>query len=406
MITPEQVKAILGRIDEGKESQEDIQRLNQAISSDKEMEFQLGETIVNIGKGQGIHIGNKLIQQVDVEAIREILKENRATRSMRMRFILVVMGILLGISYVGYNQWQSQVRLKDELNQITALKKDGQLEQALTLASEIPQDNPNYQEAQTLIRLYSEEILDIAIENYQKGEVDDAFKSLKAIPENSSHYQTTQEKIQEWNQELQQNQDHILVAQKALREQEWNEVIKQTNQITLLGKKVEHNTDYWNKKIRPLVSQAEAKINNINQQIELESAAKNTIHSISQAQQDYFITHDSFTENIGELNLLINLGTKDYKYEIKNFHNLSTTVAITAITKHTNLRSFVGVVADLGHLNGEPRILGDKSTMTTLICQTIKPSLRPPNLYVMGREWDHNRVLNCPPGAEQVSAIP
>lgn len=224
MITPEQVKAILSRIDEGKESQEDIKRLNQAISSDKEMEIKLGETIVNIGKGQGIHIGNKLIHKIDVETIREILKENRSTRSVKMRFILVVMSLLLGISYVGYSHWQTQVRLKDEFNHITVLKEDGQLEQALTLASEIPQDNPNYQKAQTLIRLYSEEILDGAIENYQKGKVNSAFKSLKSIPENSPLYNVSQEKNRQWNQEIQDNEKHLLAAKKALREKKWEEV--------------------------------------------------------------------------------------------------------------------------------------------------------------------------------------
>ncbi|NEQ36509.1 MAG: hypothetical protein F6K40_09555 [Okeania sp. SIO3I5] len=113
MITTEEIKAILGRIAEDKETPSDLKQLKKAISSNEKMEFQLGETIVNVGKGQGIHIGNQVIQQFDLDTIREILKEKKASQTTRMGFILIVMVLLLGMIYIVY---MDQIKEHDQLN--------------------------------------------------------------------------------------------------------------------------------------------------------------------------------------------------------------------------------------------------------------------------------------------------
>ncbi|MGB3402152.1 MAG: type IV pilin-like G/H family protein [Microcoleaceae cyanobacterium] len=261
MTTSEEIKAILGRIAEHKETKADMKQLKQVIESDDVMKFQLGETLVNIGEGKEIYIGDKVIQQFELETLREILKEKKASK-IRVSFLLGVMSLLLGTSYIVYNQWQHEIQTQ---------------------------------------------------------------------------------RIQD-QRESQLNQ--------------W--------QVS-------------------------------------ESKAKNTIDSIIQAQRDFFVTHNQFAESATELNLLIDLDSENYKYEIRNFYNLQTNVAVTATPKHNNLRSFVGVITHWRHFTSEIPVLGDTSDMKTLICQTTKPSLALPNIYIMTREWDYNRRLVCPPESQEAT---
>ena len=72
MITSEQLQQILTRISQGNERTEDLETLNETLLSGEKLTFQVGKNVVNIGKGEGIQIGDKHIYQgSDLKTIQE-----------------------------------------------------------------------------------------------------------------------------------------------------------------------------------------------------------------------------------------------------------------------------------------------------------------------------------------------
>ena len=68
--------AIIERILSHQHTEADLALLRQAISaSSSQGTLQIGKYNVNIGQGKDIHIGDKIYQGADAEAIREIIKE-------------------------------------------------------------------------------------------------------------------------------------------------------------------------------------------------------------------------------------------------------------------------------------------------------------------------------------------
>ena len=75
MIKPEQIKQIFTRISQGEQTAQDIDVLNQAFLGEEKITVQVGKNIVNIGKGNGIHIGDRTYHSTDTETIKQMLFE-------------------------------------------------------------------------------------------------------------------------------------------------------------------------------------------------------------------------------------------------------------------------------------------------------------------------------------------
>ena len=74
MVASDDLLAIIGRISSHNHSDDDLAVLRQAIrTSSSQGTLQIGKDIVNIGSGKDIHIGDKIYQGADAEAIREII---------------------------------------------------------------------------------------------------------------------------------------------------------------------------------------------------------------------------------------------------------------------------------------------------------------------------------------------
>jgi hypothetical protein len=74
MTHPESLQQILHRIKEGQQTDEDIQLLQQLLTDNPQTALQIGKNIVNIGEGKEIHIGDKIYQNWDEQAIQSLVK--------------------------------------------------------------------------------------------------------------------------------------------------------------------------------------------------------------------------------------------------------------------------------------------------------------------------------------------
>jgi Cdc6-like AAA superfamily ATPase len=74
MANPSNLNDILQRILDGTQTDTDVEDLRQCLSSGGVQNLQVGKYNVNIGQGEGIHIGDRIYQGLDAEAIREVIR--------------------------------------------------------------------------------------------------------------------------------------------------------------------------------------------------------------------------------------------------------------------------------------------------------------------------------------------
>ena len=74
MMTPDELNAILKRITQHQQTEQDLEILRRALAGDRQVVQQLGKYNVNIGEGEGIHIGDRIYQQWDEQAIQALVK--------------------------------------------------------------------------------------------------------------------------------------------------------------------------------------------------------------------------------------------------------------------------------------------------------------------------------------------
>lgn len=139
-----------------------------------------------------------------------------------------------------------------KLAEAKKLVEQSNYQNAIALVAQIAPDMTAYGEAQTLIEQWSNQIWQIAINQYQEGKLEAAKAIANSISNNSSLTTKVQTTISQWEQEWQQNQTYLATAQKAIKESRWQDAINAANQIS--------DHPYWQKQSQTLIQQAKTEI--------------------------------------------------------------------------------------------------------------------------------------------------
>ena len=132
------------------------------------------------------------------------------------------------------------------LTQGQALAKQGKFREAIAQLHQIPQPAAIYPVAQRIINQTAQQILSVANQHYQKGELERAVSLLQITPQSSSLYLEGQQKIKQWMQSWNQDKNHFANATKAKANSKQAQVIKE-------GEQIKH--PYWKQKVAPLVTE-------------------------------------------------------------------------------------------------------------------------------------------------------
>ncbi|NJO50103.1 MAG: protein kinase [Leptolyngbyaceae cyanobacterium RM2_2_4] len=108
-----------------------------------------------------------------------------------------------------------------QLAQAQALAANNQLKDAILAVSEIAENHSAHEESQRLVGEWSEQILQLAADQYQGGKLENAIAMANAIPENSSVYEQAQAQIASWNQAWGTDEGLVKSAQEAIDRGEW-----------------------------------------------------------------------------------------------------------------------------------------------------------------------------------------
>ena len=126
-----------------------------------------------------------------------------------------------------------------------------QYEKAIQQASQIPNNSSLYQESIKLIDGWSKNIVEIATDKYQQGNLFEAIKIAKQIPmvpQNEVIRQNVQKNIQEWQTNWKKAENEFQKAEESLTNGKWQSVIDSYNSVSSLP--------YWKNKLEPLVEVA------------------------------------------------------------------------------------------------------------------------------------------------------
>jgi hypothetical protein len=137
--------------------------------------------------------------------------------------------------YEAQSYWRNcQNRLAaSQLEQAKRQAEKGEFAQAIQTASQVSSSSSCYDEAQQLIKQWSERILEIAETYYLQpsNQCNQALTIARAIPASSPIYSKAQEQLQKWQQLCTDNTRHWFNAQQALNQGQLDTALNEAQQI-------------------------------------------------------------------------------------------------------------------------------------------------------------------------------
>jgi serine/threonine-protein kinase len=150
--------------------------------------------------------------------------------------------------------------------------------EGIVKASTITASMDTYPKAQERIRQWSDEILQIATNKYDAGNLDEAVAIATAIPETSPRFDQVQTIIAQWQDTWATNETLLSKAQDALERGDWQGAIAQAQQI--------EETPYWQPQASAIINKANTAIRQAQAQQRAASSSSSSLSSGSAASGD------------------------------------------------------------------------------------------------------------------------
>ncbi|MEO0966945.1 MAG: chromosome segregation ATPase [Cyanobacteria bacterium J06639_18] len=124
--------------------------------------------------------------------------------------------------------------------QIAASKNTvNDLLQAISLVKHLPQNHPLRSEVETSLKLWSQEILELADESFQEGKIEQAIATARRIPDDMPAYKLVENKIADWRSTWSDANDIYKNTEDHLREARWQQAFMSAAKLLRL------NNRYW-----------------------------------------------------------------------------------------------------------------------------------------------------------------
>lgn len=149
------------------------------------------------------------------------------------------------------------IRDRCQLERAKQLAGGQKFDVALARIARIPTNSSSHAESQQLIQQWSEQAIALAAPKFQKGDLNGAIALLSAIPKASPSYATAQTAIVNWKKDWQTAELNFKAAQSALKNNNPQAAIDATNKIPKIA--------FWQKRVKPIVDDANARLARINQ---------------------------------------------------------------------------------------------------------------------------------------------
>ncbi|BAY07208.1 chromosome segregation ATPase [Calothrix sp. NIES-2098] len=116
--------------------------------------------------------------------------------------------------------------------------------QAIGLVKQLPKNHPLRGEADRFIETWSEDILQLADQSFQAGNLDEAIAIARKIPDDVSAYKLVEEKITKWQSIWSRGEEIYQQAEAELRERHWQSAFMLSAKLLRLDNKYWSTTKY------------------------------------------------------------------------------------------------------------------------------------------------------------------
>lgn len=111
--------------------------------------------------------------------------------------------------------------------------------QAITLVKQLPASHPLHTEINRFIEEWSQEILQLANQSFQAGNLEEAIEMARQVPNDVTAYKLVEERISQWQSIWSKAEDIYQKAEGELREQHWHQA------FMLSAKLLRVDNTYW-----------------------------------------------------------------------------------------------------------------------------------------------------------------
>ena len=129
--------------------------------------------------------------------------------------------------------------------QIAANKRTANdLLEAIKLVNTLPPGHPLYEEAQRLIGLWAQDILEVGEEAFQEGRLDDAIATAKRVPKNVVAQKDIEARIKRWQSIWSSAEGIYRKVEDALRDQNWRQAMTEASKLLSVENNFWQTTKY------------------------------------------------------------------------------------------------------------------------------------------------------------------
>lgn len=116
--------------------------------------------------------------------------------------------------------------------------------EAISLVKTLPSDHPLRDEANVLIKEWSQEILNLADKSFETGRLDEAIATAKKIPSDVPAYALVEKRIEGWRSVWAKAEGYYRAAEAQVRKENWTQAFREAVRLLYIGNKYWETTKY------------------------------------------------------------------------------------------------------------------------------------------------------------------
>lgn len=156
--------------------------------------------------------------------------------------------------------------------------------EAISLVKTLPEDHPLRDEANSLIKGWSQEVLTLADKSFDTGKLQEAIATAKKIPSDVPAYALVEKRIESWRAIWTKAEGYYRAAEAQVRKENWTQAFREAVRLLYIGNRYWETTKY--EELTQIIASAREDGENLTKARRLASAGgvKNLLEAIKLAQ--------------------------------------------------------------------------------------------------------------------------
>lgn len=256
--------------------------------------------------------------------------------------------------------------------------------EAISLVKTLPPDHPLRDEANFLIKEWSQDILNLADKSFDTGKLDEAIATAKKIPSDVPAYTLVEKRIQRWRAVWAKAEGYYRAAEAEVRKENWTQAFREAVRLLYIGNKYWESTKY--EELTQIIASARQDGESLTKARRLadEGGVKNLLEAIKLAQG---IGSKSYLYEASKT-AIVEFGRKMLDLAQRQLDNQDVDGALSIVRQIPSIVNLQGDVEDFTNL-AQALALAQEGTVGSLDAainqvQRISPN-RP--LYDKAQDW-------------------